>query len=40
MRDFGYDVENYTEIDPIFGTMTDFDELMKEAKRKGNFVIN
>lgn len=35
MRDFGYDVENYTEIDPMFGTMGDFDELMKQANKKG-----
>lgn len=35
MRDFGYDVTNYTEIDPMFGNGTDFDNLLKEAKTKG-----
>jgi glycosidase len=39
MRDFGYDVQNYTEVDPMFGTMADFDKLMKEAKKRGNSVI-
>ncbi|XP_022325867.2 alpha-glucosidase-like [Crassostrea virginica] len=34
MRDFGYDVQNYTEIDPLFGTMEDFEELMAEAKNR------
>ena len=36
MRDFGYDVQNYTEIDPIFGNMADFDELMNETKKRGD----
>src|ERR1700758_2857573 len=30
--DFGYDIADYTEIDPQYGTMADFDRLMKEAK--------
>lgn len=25
--DFGYDISNYKEIDPLFGTMADFDRL-------------
>jgi alpha-glucosidase len=28
MADFGYDVANYVDIDPIFGTLSDFDELI------------
>lgn len=36
MHDFGYDVSNYTEIDPLFGNMDDFDELIREARKKGN----
>lgn len=31
MRDFGYDVSDYRDVDPIFGSMEDFDTLMKEA---------
>lgn len=38
MRDFGYDVSNYTEVDDLFGTMDDFDDLIKEAKSKGNWA--
>jgi alpha-glucosidase len=31
MADFGYDVSNYTDIDPIFGTLEDFDDLLARA---------
>ncbi|KAF2353047.1 Glycosyl hydrolase family 13 catalytic domain [Trinorchestia longiramus] len=31
MADFGYDISNFTDIDPIFGTMEDFDNLLQEA---------
>jgi len=31
MNDFGYDVSNYCDIDPIFGSLTDFDELIRRA---------
>ena len=34
-KDNGYDVENYYEIDPRYGTMEDFEELAKEAKKRG-----
>ncbi|EDW60854.1 maltase A3 [Drosophila virilis] len=33
MADFGYDIANFTEIAPIFGTMSDFERLMKTAKQ-------
>lgn len=32
--DFGYDVADYTAIDPKFGTMDDFDRLLEEAHRR------
>src|SRR5918996_5859030 len=28
MADFGYDVSNYTDVDPIFGSLADFDALV------------
>ena len=31
MADFGYDVSNYTDIDPIFGTLTEFDALLADV---------
>ncbi len=33
MKDFGYDVSNYIDIDPIFGTIADFDAMIEEAHR-------
>jgi glycosidase len=30
MKDFGYDVADYCEIDPLFGEMDDFDQLLQE----------
>lgn len=32
MNDFGYDISDYREIDPMFGTMADFDKLVETAK--------
>jgi alpha-glucosidase len=35
MADFGYDISDYCGIDPIFGTMADFDTLLSEVHRWG-----
>lgn len=31
MKDFGYDVSNYRDIDPMFGTLVDFDAMLARA---------
>ena len=36
MVDFGYDISNFTEIDPIFGTMEDFEDMVAAAHERGN----
>jgi len=43
--DFGYDVSDYESIDPMYGTLGDFDRLATAAKKRGiriimDFVIN
>ena len=39
MRDFGYDVADYCGVDPVFGTVADFDELVARAHSLGLKVI-
>ena len=39
MSDFGYDVSDYCNVDPRFGTLADFDALLREAHRRGLRVI-
>lgn len=38
-RDFGYDVSDYQAVDPIFGTLTDFDALLLRAHALGLKVL-
>lgn len=43
--DFGYDVANYTDVAPEYGTMADWDHLVAEARKRGirvlvDFVLN
>jgi alpha-glucosidase len=39
MADFGYDVADYTGVDPIFGTLSDFDALLRDAHAQGLRII-
>lgn len=39
MRDFGYDVSDYCDIDPIFGSLADMDRLIERAHALGLRVI-
>ncbi len=39
MADFGYDVSDYTGVHPMFGTLDDFDELVRQAHARGIRVI-
>lgn len=39
MADFGYDISDYREVDPLFGSMQDFDELIEKAHQCGIKVI-
>jgi len=37
--DFGYDVSDYENIDPMYGTLSDFDQLESDAQEHGIHII-
>ena len=37
--DQGYDISDYYDIDPSFGTMEEFDELLAEAKKRDMYIV-
>ena len=39
MKDFGRDVSNFTNIDPVYGTLADFKELVEECHEKGMKIL-
>lgn len=39
MKDFGYDIEDFYDIDPMFGTIEDLEELFSEAKKRNIRII-
>lgn len=39
MKDFGYDVSDYRDVDPMFGTLKDIEELLDKSHKKGIKVI-
>ena len=39
MADYGYDIENYIDVDPLFGTLVDLERLIDTAHREGLKVV-
>src|ERR1700738_184705 len=39
MADFGYDVSDYTDVDPLFGSLEDLDRLVQAAHQKSMRVL-
>src|SRR5260370_2282416 len=40
MRDDGYDISDYTDVNPMYGNLSDAHQFIKEAHRRGIRVIN
>src|SRR3990172_10542759 len=38
-KDFGYDISNYTDVDPRFGTLADLDRLIESAHQRGIRIV-
>ncbi|MBI3408691.1 MAG: maltose alpha-D-glucosyltransferase [Planctomycetes bacterium] len=39
LKDDGYDIADYTDVNPIYGTLADFKRFLREAHRRGMHVI-
>jgi alpha-glucosidase len=39
MKDFGYDVSDYCDVDPLFGSLADFDALLEDCHARGLRVL-
>ena len=39
MKDFGYDISDFRDIEPIFGNMAIFEELSDELKRRSEILM-
>jgi glycosidase len=38
MVDFGYDISDFKDVDPLFGSLADMKELIKEMHELGNTI--
>jgi alpha-glucosidase len=40
MKDFGYDISNFTNVDETFGTLQDFQRMSERAHELGTNLLN